>query len=38
MLHYPYIPNSNEEVRKEMLDLVWSRSQWKKSMHSFLMK
>ena len=34
MLHYPYIPNSNEAVRKEMLDFIGA-GQWKKSMHSF---
>ena len=26
MLHYPYIPNSNEEVRKEMLDFIGAES------------
>ena len=30
MLHYPYIPNSNEAVRKEMLDFI-ERSQWKRN-------
>ena len=26
MLHYPYIPNSNEAVRKEMLDFIGAES------------
>lgn len=26
MLHYPYIPNSNEAVRKEMLDFIGAKS------------